>query len=218
MALVGLALAGCAARASSPVGSTSDDGAAGAAGMSPDGGCSTGPACEPEAESLENVGRAVPAQAALLAEAKPPFAASCPWVDALEIPSGAAQTVQGSTGVGERVSTGDGGYHVACAVHRLSADPPSYELHLVLGRNVDLFQFDGTVLEDAAGRLSVSALALEQADCSARVEVVFPGAVWLRSVSCPRLVDPATPGSVCSADFSTIFENCELGPPGDWEN
>jgi hypothetical protein len=158
--------------------------------------------------------QAASAGAALWAEAKPPFDALCPWVDAIEIPSGAEQTVTGVTGVGERVASGSGGYYIECAVKPLSTEPLSYQVHLVLGRSVDLFQFDGTVLEGAADSvLDVKVLALEQADCSARVDTVLPGAVWFRSVSCPHLAHPATPESVCSAAFSAIFENCEQGPP-----
>jgi hypothetical protein len=177
-------------------------------GYLPQALCTPDPLCEPDAPSLGNSEPALP-QAVLWAKAGEGPSHSCPWFDPLELPSGAERTVQGQTGVGERVVDGADEYSVSCVVTPLSDDRSAYGVYLELGLGVDLLQFSGTVGETPGNVLNVNvtAFGLEQADCTVEVDTLVPGAVWFRSVSCPRLVNST--GALCSESFGVIFENCD---------
>jgi len=140
--------------------------------------------------------------------------ANCSSVDNFELPEGGRLTATSTTGEGERI-VDSGGNAVSCSVRAAAGAPGSYEVDLTIQTQdtvVGYFRAIGVVSETASDlevRLQTNTFRLQQEEgCTATVDTAIPGAVWLRDLRCPQLVDERTIGNVCSGTGALIFENC----------
>jgi hypothetical protein len=145
--------------------------------------------------------------------------ATCRYADTFQLPDLARTTITSQTGRGcadgeecedRIVDTGD--YVIDCSVTPSASAAGSFDVNLNLsGGRIGVFNANG-VLSPAGGELDVSlqttAFTLEQDGCTAMVDTVIPGAVWIRALACPQMVEERTPGNSCSGNGGLIFENC----------
>lgn len=138
--------------------------------------------------------------------------ATCSSFETFDVPNdGTARNITTGNGAGARFVDGDDGY-VECSVEQGSA---AGQFNLSLSVSAGDF---GTlsVSGSAAGEqatvdvdfTTTSAVTLSQDDCTATVEEVLAGAIWLKNLSCPGLVDRSSPGIACTGTGGLIAENC----------
>jgi hypothetical protein len=130
-----------------------------------------------------------------------------------QIPEGARTTITSTNAVGERIED-DSDNLVECSVRAVSAGSLEHSVNLRFsGGAVGNFSAVGRVSKDAGGELEVSfntgEFALEQANCTATVETVTPGAVWVKSLRCQSLREDSSPDIECDGVGGVIFENCD---------
>lgn len=139
--------------------------------------------------------------------------ANCSSADTFELPEGGRVTTTSMTGEGERI-VDRGATAVTCTVRAAADAPGSYQLALSIqtqDTEIGYFSVNGVVSDTATDldvRLQTTTFQLEQEGCTATIDTVIPGAVWLRDLRCPQLVDERTTGVACSGNGALIFENC----------
>ena len=107
----------------------------------------------------------------------------------------------------------DGENLVDCDVRPRNGSSTDYDVRLrFAGADVANFSASGT-LSFSGGELEVdfntAEVGLTQLDCVTTVETITPGAIWLRTLHCPNLRDPSSPGLQCDGQGGLIFENCD---------
>jgi hypothetical protein len=153
-------------------------------------------------------------QAAAFFALNQPSGSACTLVGrTYEVPLGTGR-LTGSTGGNPRTDRAvDGGETVVVCSVGESNTAGSFTLNLEL-RTPDILFFGvrGTARSGAPATVSVSLQTegsqLEQSDCTATVEVVQSGAVWLRELECPEMPDALRTRSLCHGSGGVIFENC----------
>jgi hypothetical protein len=132
------------------------------------------------------------------------------------LPEDARTTVTGSTGQGDRVKDGQDlqgtDTLVACTVKETMKGSGSFNVNLRLSvGEIGNFIATGT-LGGTSGTVDVnfttSQFNLEQDDCTANIETITGGAIWLQDLHCANMRDPRTPGIACDGLGGVIFENC----------
>jgi hypothetical protein len=132
------------------------------------------------------------------------------------LPADARTTVSGSTGQGERVKDGQDimgtDTLVACTVKETMKGSGSFNVNLRLSvGEIGNFIADGT-MGGTSGAVDVnfttSQFNLEQDDCTANIETITGGAIWLKDLHCANMRDPSTPTISCDGLGGVIFENC----------
>jgi hypothetical protein len=141
--------------------------------------------------------------------------AQCSSFDTLDVPNdGTARNITAGNGAGARFVDGTDDGYVTCTVEEGGADGQfNVDVRLSAGDFGNLSVVG--VAPAAGGQATVdvnftttSALSLSQDDCTATVEEALPGAIWLKNLSCPGLVDPSSPGISCTGTGGLIAENC----------
>jgi hypothetical protein len=139
--------------------------------------------------------------------------AQCSSFETFDVPNdGTARNITTGNGNGARFVDGSDDGYVTCTVEEGSADGQfNVDLRLSAGD----FGTLSVVGVAAGGQATVdvdftttSALSLSQDDCTATVEEALAGAIWLKNLSCPGLVDPSSPGISCTGTGGLIAENC----------
>ena len=128
-----------------------------------------------------------------------------------ELPDGARDTLISETAAGERVVEGDDGL-VECLVQD-TGDQENFLISLRLqSGSVGNFRASGQLSKMNGGTLDVNftitGSALEADGCTAQVETLIPGALWVNSLECTGLKDASSPNLACDATGGLIFENC----------
>jgi hypothetical protein len=132
------------------------------------------------------------------------------------LPDDARTTITGSTGQGERVKDGQDlqgtDTVVECSVTETMKGSNSYDVRLRLSvGEIGNFTARGT-LSKPSGTIDVdfttSQFSLEQDDCTATVETIVGGAIWIKELHCASMRDPRTPSTACDGLGGVIFENC----------
>jgi hypothetical protein len=138
--------------------------------------------------------------------------AQCSSFDTFDVPNdGTARNITTGNGSGARFVDGEGDGFVECSVEEGSAGQFNVSLSLSAGDFGNLSVIgvatgdQATVDVDFTTTTSVS---LSQDDCTATVEEALAGAIWLKNLSCPGLVDPSSPGISCTGNGGLIAENC----------
>jgi len=131
------------------------------------------------------------------------------------LPADARTTITGN-GQGDRVKDGQdvmgSDALVECTVKETPKGSGSYNVDLTLSvGEIGNFSADG-VLTGNSGTVDVNfntaQFQLEQDDCTADIEQIIGGAVWLQNLHCANMRDPSSPGVSCDALGGVIFENC----------
>lgn len=139
--------------------------------------------------------------------------AQCSSFETFDVPNdGTARNITTGNGNGARFVDGSDDGYVTCTVEEGSADGQfNVDLRLSAGDFGNL----SVVGVAAGGQATVdvdftttSALSLSQDDCTATVQEALAGAIWLKNLSCPGLVDPSSPGISCTGTGGLIAENC----------
>ena len=138
--------------------------------------------------------------------------ARCSSINNYQLPMGARTTITSTDGVGERAKDG-GDNIIECDVRPQTGSTTNFNLGVRFSvGEIGNFVASGVVAKDTGGSLDInlvtSQFRLEQNDCTATVEQVVPGAVWIDRLSCPDLRDPSSPGIICDGLGGFIFENC----------
>lgn len=138
--------------------------------------------------------------------------AQCSSFDTFDVPNdGTARNITTGNGAGARFVDGDDGY-VECTVEEgAAAGQFNVSLNLSAGDFGNLTVIGSATGEQATVDVSfttTSSVRLSQDDCTANVEEVLAGAIWLKNLSCPGLVDPSSPGISCTGTGGLIAENC----------
>jgi hypothetical protein len=72
---------------------------------------------------------------------------------------------------------------------------------------------DGVLSKESGGQFELNFRTpffdLQQEGCTATVETIKAGAVWIRSLNCGQLVDESSPGIECVGNGGIILENCD---------
>ena len=139
--------------------------------------------------------------------------ARCSSVNNYQLPMGARATITSTNGVGDRIKDG-GDNLVECDVRPQSGSTSNFNVSVRFsGGEVGNFVASGVLTKENGGNLQVSfntgQFSLEQDNCTAQVETLVAGAIWVSRVSCPDLRDPSSPGIICDGQGGVIFENCE---------
>ncbi len=141
--------------------------------------------------------------------------AQCSSFDTFDVPNdGTARNITTGNGAGARFVDGEGDGFVECTVEESNAAGQfNVSLNLSAGDFGNL-----TVIGVAAGAggeatvdvsfTTTSSVRLSQDDCTANVEEALAGAIWLKNLSCPGLIDPSSPGISCTGTGGLIAENC----------
>jgi hypothetical protein len=128
-----------------------------------------------------------------------------------QFPATASQTIASSSGAGDRIVDG-GENRVRCQVTAVAGDPNGFDLDADFASGeIGNFSIRGRMSKTVASDLDIDlsgGFSLEQDGCTATVNNVLGGAVWLSNLSCPNLTDPSSPGIACVANGGLIFENC----------
>jgi hypothetical protein len=137
--------------------------------------------------------------------------ARCSSVSNYQLPMGARATITSTNGVGDRIKDG-GDNLVECDV-RPASGGASFNVSLRFsGGEVGNFVASGVLTDTDGGNMNVifntGQFSLAQDDCTAQVETVVAGAVWISRLSCGDLRDPSSPGIICDGQGGAIFENC----------
>jgi hypothetical protein len=142
--------------------------------------------------------------------------AQCSANKNFQLPPDARATITGTTGQGERVKDGQDVMGtdavVECTVKETTKGSGSFNVSLKLSvGEIGIFDADG-VLALPSGTVDVdfntAQFSLNQDDCTANVEVLRNGAVWLKDLHCTNMRDPSSPGVSCDGLGGVIFENC----------
>lgn len=150
-----------------------------------------------------------PPQAVFWLGLSAPVGATCSSASSFQYPPTAQGTIVSSTGAGERIVDG-GDNLVGCVVSQAEGD--AFDVSLDFASDVvTSFSASGR-LDSSGGEIDINLVTpgfgLEQDSCTATVQTILPGAVWIQSLSCPNLLDPRSPGIRCSGTGGLIFENC----------
>lgn len=136
--------------------------------------------------------------------------ANCSSAESFELPANARVTATSMTGEGERL-VDRGTDAVECTVRPSENGAYQVQMSIATAGEVAFFSASGVVSETSSD-LDVSfqtpSFVLEQDGCTATVDTVIPGAIWLRDFRCPMLVDERTLGVTCAGTGALIFENC----------
>ncbi|HKO93629.1 MAG TPA: hypothetical protein VJU61_20890 [Polyangiaceae bacterium] len=142
--------------------------------------------------------------------------AQCSANRVFQLPEDARTTITSSSGKGERVKDGQDlqgtDARVECTVRETSRGSGSYNVSMRFSvGEIGNFIADG-VLPASTGTLDVdfntNQFELGQEGCSATVEVITAGAVWVKDLHCDNMRDPSSPSVACDARGGVIFENC----------
>jgi hypothetical protein len=130
-----------------------------------------------------------------------------------QIPDDARATIISSDAQGARIED-DSDNLVECDVRPVSSGSQTFNVSLrYSGGPVGNFSANGELTLADGGELDVSfntgEFGLEQADCTATVEALAPGAVWVKALRCQNLRDESSPGIQCDGQGGLIFENCD---------
>lgn len=139
--------------------------------------------------------------------------ALCSSIRNYQLPTDARATITSSDAVGGRIQD-DAENLVQCDVRPASGSATDYTVSLRFsGGEVGNFSANGTLSKEAGGELEVSfntgEFGLEQEDCTATVETITSGAVWVRALRCRNLRDESSPDIQCDGQGGLIFENCD---------
>jgi hypothetical protein len=142
-------------------------------------------------------------------------AAACPSGASYQYPSDARATISGNSAEGERVLDG-GDHRVECTVRRLAGSEGDYAVSLSFQSGAIGSFFAGTPSLSSSTTtqptfdvsLSTAQLSVTQRGCTADVQTVTDGAIWLRNLYCDGLRDPSAPAISCTGQGGVIFENC----------
>jgi len=178
-------------------------------------GCSCGdPSTAALPVDLDHLGPAVPqrsarAVVALRLAASSPMA-ECGWdVEVLLPDSGATEAL--TSGVGERLIDGANA-GVACRVEPADVEVDAFDIDLRVQQGSSLrLQWNGTVRSGALGSVAVDVVLPEaslRAECTAQVDEMRAGAVWMGSLTCPEPLLGSAPLTSCALTGGVIFENC----------
>ena len=142
--------------------------------------------------------------------------AQCSANKTFALPEDARTTITGSSGQGERIKDGQdlqgSDTVVECSVKETMKGSGSFNVRVRLSvGEIGNFIATGT-LSKGSGTADVSfntsQFSLEQDDCTATVETVVGGAIWVKELHCANMRDPRTPGISCDGLGGVIFENC----------
>lgn len=141
--------------------------------------------------------------------------ATCSSIKNFQFPDSARATVSGATGVGDRVKDGADSL-VECDVRPAGGSTTTYNVSLRFqGGDVGNFVASGVLTKGAAGavgtvevRFNTAQFNLAQSQCTAEIDTLSPGAIWLRNLHCDGLKDQSSPGITCDGQGGLIFENC----------
>jgi hypothetical protein len=147
--------------------------------------------------------------------------ASCPIFN-FEYPPGANDTIGGSIEGTERLEDG-GGNVINCRVREsmgafdinLNLQTPMVAYFQATGRvtkSANQTALDNTVQvilqSDQAGEL-LQPSPVVPTPCTANVDTVQNGAIWIRSLRCDNLRDENSPNVQCLGSGGLLFENCK---------
>jgi hypothetical protein len=153
--------------------------------------------------------KAPPAQTVFWFGLGPARGATCSSAKNYRFPGDDAQQVIIGNGVGARLADGKDGY-VDCSVTASAGGKFDVRTHLEAGE-IGNFTAQGSV-DATSGTLQVALVgegfSLAQSDCSAKVEKVLSGAIWVSDLQCPLMKDMSSPGISCVGSGGIIFENC----------
>ncbi len=121
------------------------------------------------------------------------------------------------SGEGDRLENG-GETDVECRVEETGAGQYNVRYELSSAEVGNLL-ITGTASkptpEDGAATLNLNLqttqFALEQQGdaCTGVVEFAGEGAIWIHDITCDNLIEPSSPGRVCTGSAGFIAENCE---------
>jgi hypothetical protein len=139
--------------------------------------------------------------------------AQCSSFDTFDVPNdGTARNITTGNGAGARFVDGDDDGFVECTVEEGSAAGQfNVSLSLSAGDFGNLSVVGvatGTQATVDVNFTTTTAVSLSQDDCTATVEEALAGAIWLKNLSCPGLVDRSSPGISCTGTGGLIAENC----------
>jgi hypothetical protein len=138
---------------------------------------------------------------------------NCDRPFSFQLPAGAASTVQGQITGTPRLEDGEGGNVIDCSVR--SSGGGAFQVALTLrSAEIRIFQLNGTLSLDTPGTVSVGMNSdrtgsLSDDTCTAQAEVISDGAVWIRSLSCPSMIDERSPSTSCTGSGGVLFERCQ---------
>jgi hypothetical protein len=135
----------------------------------------------------------------------------CSSIKNYQFPPGAQQTIVSGDAVGARLVDG-GQVLVTCQVYPADANG-AFDINAdVSTGEVGNFSISGRVTKGTPATVNVdlsgTGFRLGQDGCTANVEVLSAGAVWLKSLSCPTLKDQSSPSILCVGNGGVILENC----------
>ena len=139
--------------------------------------------------------------------------AQCSSFETFDVPNdGTARNITSGNGAGARFIDGEGDGFVSCTVEQGSA-AGQFDLNLSLSAgDFGNLSVVGTATGEQAtvdvNFTTTSFVSLSQDDCTATVEEALAGAIWLKNLSCPGLVDDSSPGISCTGTGGLIAENC----------
>jgi len=139
--------------------------------------------------------------------------ATCSSFETFDVPNdGTARNITTGNGAGARFVDGDDDGFVECTVEE-AAGQYNVFLNLSAG-DFGTLTVEG-VAAPAGGQATLdvaftttSSVQLSQDACTATVEEALAGAIWLKNLSCPGLVDPSSPRISCTGTGGLIAENC----------
>lgn len=141
---------------------------------------------------------------------------TCSSMMSYQAPDTAQATILGASGQGARVVAGRDQL-VDCSVQPSAESADHYDVRLRFqGGEIGNFVATGRLTASPAATepntvevsLVTAQFSLAQQRCTADVNVIVPGAVWIRNLHCDSLRDPASPGISCAGQGGVIFENC----------
>jgi hypothetical protein len=132
------------------------------------------------------------------------------------LPEDARTTITGTTGQGDRVKDGQdimgNDTVVECSVKETMKGSNSFDVRLRLSvGEIGNFLVLGK-LSSPSGAVDVDfntvTFDLEQDDCTADVETIRGGAIWLKNLHCTDMREASSPSVSCDGFGGVIFENC----------
>ena len=139
--------------------------------------------------------------------------AQCSSFDTFDVPNdGTARNITTGNGVGDRFVDGQDDGYVECTVEQGGGEGQFNVLMTLSAGDFGNLRVSGVANGNQAtvdvDFTTTSSVSLSQDDCTATVEEALEGAIWLKNLRCPGLVDPSSPGISCTGTGGMIAENC----------
>jgi hypothetical protein len=129
------------------------------------------------------------------------------------VPATARDTIVSTDAKGDRI-VDSGADIVTCTVSAAPGMPGSFRVNMRLSSGeIGNLSGDGVLSKASGGQFDLNFrtpfFELEQEGCTATVETIKAGAVWIKSLNCGLLLDERSPDIECVGNGGIILENCD---------